>query len=947
MNDSISGSAVPRTFLSTHVKKDDSAEDLLTSSKDKGPKGKESEYKYTVGKANLHPDVVAAEGRVHLGNQVTGNYPSQLSKDNVDDPEAAQELQLSRPTVSGGSAGLATGCKAYCVDVIKTTIARAKAAGERPTFGEGMTAALAYSIWYMIPAVLQNFIDPANRTVGLVAFTTLSAILNTLTSPDLRGEDARRFGAPHAPDTAADEDRISLLTRLVDARREGNPARELECEDLMDRLVASVEQRVRDTNPPFAFDDAMLGVYVRRIVSDLAYLTWGVALLIPGAMQPILNQHLGSNTWALKAANAAVSVVSGLVVGGFGTWWARRLMAQFVQKTPTGTEGSIEILEDLEVRIRGLQKRIEKNELQVPQEQIDELKTTLEKALNRIAREKRILHPGGAVPEVNRGLPLFGRLAGDALGGLLTITGIVGIAYQFSVIYGAMGNPPAASFGGSYNGTHNATSEGMPGDIAGVTEMTAGLFMAGAICLNRWLIGPAIRKYVIGNLSGLAGWLTGGSGSAPTGPTAPPRDSGGSGTLDMVTVDKGPEGEDTSAPEEPVQPVLTEDHDHVSQSAHSEEELSLHEASSSSEDPDPEEIRLTPRVIDLHPHEGEGPKQLARALTTTPRPRPPLTQKKPSSPPSAPYSPDPVARSLRPAQGHPGESLKNSPIETLQPVRNFKGEQPSELNSPLWEWEEGADEQNLDQLLQSIEEVTIQSPARPEPNQSVGANLDANDVDTLVETLRPRMERLLSDPSLTDEQFNQAALDLFDAYRNAGGQQEVDSFLASMAPEPFEPEMVLTITSPSLSASKTAWMNELEEVTKTGATDEQKLKRRDTLEVINAMSDEQFQELWTKLEEKYPKGEQSVVEAQPVSEVLPAVLTPRWQNLDIDTLVKEAFAEVQAARDARKQSKPPEPGSKSSVLEVLAKLRGKKTKKEQVQETEKEKEKEKEKAKKK
>ena len=583
MNDSISGSAVPRTFLSTHAKKDDSAEDLLTSSK--GPKGKESDYKYTVGKANLHPDVVAAEGRVHLGNQVTDNYPSQLSNDNVAILKRLRNYSFRDQLFPEEVHALATGCEAYCVDVIKTTIARAKAAGERPTFGEGMTAALAYSIWYMIPAVLQNFIDPANRTVGLVAFTTLSAILNTLTNPDLRGEDARRFGAPHAPDTAADEDHISLLTRLVDARREGNPARELECKDLMDRLVASVEQRVRDTNPPFAFDDAMLGVYVRRIVSDLAYLTWGVALLIPGAMQPILNQHLGSNTWALKAANAAVSVVSGLVVGGFGTWWARRLMAQFVQKTPTGTEGSIEILGDLEVRIRGLQERIETNELQVPQEQIDELKTTLEKALNRIAREKRILHPGGAVPEVNRGLPLFGRLAGDALGGLLTITGIVGIAYQFSVINGAMGNPPAASFGGSYNGTHNATSEGMPGDIAGMTEMTAGLFMAGAICLNRWLIGPAIRKYVIGNLSGLAGWLTGGSGSAPTGPTAPARDSGGSGRLDKVTVDKGPEGEDTSAPEEPVQPVLTEDHDSASPPAHSEEELSLHEVSSSSEDP--------------------------------------------------------------------------------------------------------------------------------------------------------------------------------------------------------------------------------------------------------------------------------------------------------------------------------------------------------------------------
>jgi len=54
-----------------------------------------------------------------------------------------------------------------------------------------------------------------------------------------------------------------------------------------------VRARVGASQAPFAFDNAMLGVHIRRIVSDLAYLTWAVALLVPAAVEPMLNNEYG------------------------------------------------------------------------------------------------------------------------------------------------------------------------------------------------------------------------------------------------------------------------------------------------------------------------------------------------------------------------------------------------------------------------------------------------------------------------------------------------------------------------------------------------------------------------------------------------------------------------------------------------------------------------------
>ena len=281
---------------------------------------------------------------------------------------------------------------------------------------------------------------------------------------------------------------------------------------------------MEETDPPFAFDNALRGVYVRRIISDLVYLTWAVALAIPAAVQPQLNEHLGSSTWALKAADAGVSVVSGLVIGGLCTWMVRRLMVEYLQKAPPDAELAEYLLGQLDTTIDDLQKDV--GNLKNVEDQLDALTTALAEGKTTVAREIKILHPGE--PQVNRGVHLWEKLAGDMLGGVLSMAAVAGVAYQFSSIYGAMGTSPAASFGGSYNGTHNATSEGLRGDIAGVTEMTAGLFMVGAMYVNRWFLGPVVRLG-LGALDGAVRKAKGGSK-----PAAQP-----SAELDSVPDDRG------------------------------------------------------------------------------------------------------------------------------------------------------------------------------------------------------------------------------------------------------------------------------------------------------------------------------------------------------------------------------------------------------------------------
>ena len=479
---SSSSSSSPRTMRPAHDETEAASEESASlDDPKKGPKGKESEYKPKT--SNLGPDTLK------VGTQLADKLGPQFSTENLKILKRLRIDNLSDALTPAETAALRGGCASYCQHVITTTIPWAKTAGQRPSLREGCIAVAAYSCWYILPKLLQNFIEPLNKSLGLAAFVTLAPILNALTSPDLAGQDARRYGGPLAPDIKTDEDRISLLAALVSARVEGNPDRERVCNDLLNRLVDSVEERVKVTHPPFAFDNALRGVYVRRIISDLVYLTWAVALAIPAAVQPQLNEHLGSSTWALKAADAGVSVVSGLVIGGLCTWMVRRLVVEYLQKAPPDAVPPGELLTLLDMRIDKLQTEVGK--LKNVEDQLDALTTALAKGKTTVAREIKILHPGE--PQVNRGVHLWEKLAGDMLGGVLSMAAVAGVAYQFSSIYGAMGTSPAASFGGSYNGTHNATSEGLPGDIAGVTEMTAGLFMVGAMYVNRWFLGPVVR----------------------------------------------------------------------------------------------------------------------------------------------------------------------------------------------------------------------------------------------------------------------------------------------------------------------------------------------------------------------------------------------------------------------------------------------------------------------
>ena len=158
-------SSSPRTMHPPHDETEAaSGESASLDDPKKGPKGKESEYKPKT--SNLRPDTLK------VGDQLADKPGPQFSPGNVMILKRLRINNVSQTLAPEEIAALRRGCASYCQHVITTTIPWAKTAGQRPSLREGCIAVAAYSCWYILPKLLQNFIEPLNKSLGLAAFDT-------------------------------------------------------------------------------------------------------------------------------------------------------------------------------------------------------------------------------------------------------------------------------------------------------------------------------------------------------------------------------------------------------------------------------------------------------------------------------------------------------------------------------------------------------------------------------------------------------------------------------------------------------------------------------------------------------------------------------------------------------------------------------------------------------